>query len=264
MDRKIRIAAAGDNCVDAYSDGNAYPGGNPVNVAVYVARLGGESTYIGAVGTDKYGKIMLDAIEAKGVDTSHMKVLEGNTAVTQVEIINGNRVFGDYDEGVMADFKLNAEDIEFLAGYDMVVSGLWGMCENELPLLKEKGATIAFDFATKLDDPVLGIAIPYVDYAFFSVDDQSEGEIKKFMVEMHAKGPKVVVVTRGEAGSIAYDGKEFYTYGIVPVEVVDTMGAGDSFIAGFLYSICAGRSIPEAMADGAANSSVTLGYAGAW
>lgn len=44
MDRKIRIAAAGDNCVDAYSDGNAYPGGNPVNVAVYVARLGGEST----------------------------------------------------------------------------------------------------------------------------------------------------------------------------------------------------------------------------
>ena len=131
MDRKIRIAAAGDNCVDAYSDGNAYPGGNPVNVAVYVTRLGGESTYIGAVGTDKYGKIMLDAIAAKGVDTSHMKVLEGNTAVTQVEIVNGDRVFGDYDEGVMADFKLNAEDIEFLAGYDMVVSGLWGMCEHE-------------------------------------------------------------------------------------------------------------------------------------
>jgi cell division protein FtsI (penicillin-binding protein 3) len=66
-----------------------------------------------------------------------MKVLEGNTAVSQVEIVNGDRVFGDYDEGVMADFKLNAEDIEFLAGYDMVVSGLWGMCEHELPLLKE-------------------------------------------------------------------------------------------------------------------------------
>ena len=64
MEKKIRIAAAGDNCVDVYSDGNVYPGGNPVNVAVYVARLGGESAYIGAVGTDKYGKIMLDAIEA--------------------------------------------------------------------------------------------------------------------------------------------------------------------------------------------------------
>lgn len=65
-----------------------------MNVAVYVARLGGESTYIGAVGTDKYGKIMLDAIAAKGVDTSHMKVLEGNTAVTQVEIVNGEHLRG--------------------------------------------------------------------------------------------------------------------------------------------------------------------------
>ena len=85
-------------------------------------------------------------------------------------------------------------------------------------------------------------------------------------------GFKYVVSTLRESFSathngwkaLIYDGKEFYTYGIVPVEVVDTMGAGDSFIAGFLYSICAGRSIPEAMADGAANSSVTLGYAGAW
>lgn len=264
MEKKIRIATAGDNCVDAYSDGNVYPGGNPVNVAVYVARLGGESAYIGAVGTDKYGKIMLDAIQGKGVDISRMKVLEGSTALTHVDIVNGDRVFGKYEEGVMADFKLNAEDIEFLAGYDMVVSGLWGMCEKELPLLKERGAAIAFDFATKLDDPVVPIAIPYVDYAFFSIDDQEEAEIREFMLEMYEKGPKVVVVTRGEAGSIAYDGKEFYTCGIVPVEVVDTMGAGDSFIAGFLYSICAGRSIPEAMADGAANSSVTLAYAGAW
>ena len=62
----------------------------------------------------------------------------------------------------------------------------------------------------------------------------------------------------------AYDGREFYTYGIVPVDVVDTMGAGDSFIAGFLYAICAGKAVPEAMADGAKNSSVTLAYAGAW
>ena len=40
--KKIRIAAAGDNCMDVYDKENkAFPGGNPVNVAVYVARLGG-------------------------------------------------------------------------------------------------------------------------------------------------------------------------------------------------------------------------------
>ena len=46
----------------------SYPGGNPVNVAVYIKRLGGESSYTGAVGTDSFGKIMISAIQNKGVD----------------------------------------------------------------------------------------------------------------------------------------------------------------------------------------------------
>ena len=91
-----------------------------------------------------------------------------------------------------------------------------------------------------------------------------EEELKKMLIDLHAKGPKVMVVTRGEKGSMAYDGEKFYYGGIVPCEVVDTMGAGDSFIAGFLYAICAGKGIQEAMADGAANSSVTIAYSGAW
>ena len=165
---------------------------------------------------------------------------------------------------IMADFKLDAEDIDFLSSYDMVVSGLWGMIENDLPVLKEKGAIVAFDFATRPDDPVSVKAIPYVDYGFFADDDKDEEELKKMLIDLHAKGPKVMVVTRGEKGSMAYDGEKFYYGGIVPCEVVDTMGAGDSFIAGFLYAICEGKGLQEAMADGAANSSVTIAYSGAW
>ena len=265
MERKIRIAAAGDNCMDVYDkEGTAYPGGNPLNVAVYVARLGGESTYVGAVGTDRYGEMMIEAIRGKGVDVSHLKVLEGNTAVTHVELVDRDRILGEYEEGVLADFRLEEEDLDFLSGYDMVVSGLWGMCERQLPALKERGAVIAFDFASKPEDPVVDIAIGSVDYAFFADDEKDEAELRAFMKEMHARGPKLVVVTRGEKGSMAYDGERFYTHGIVPCQVVDTMGAGDSFIAGFLYAICQGKSVPEAMAEGAANSSVTIGYAGAW
>lgn len=265
MEKKIRIATVGDNCMDVYDkEGKAYPGGNPINVAVYVKRLGGDSCFVSAVGTDEYGKIMIDAIKGKAVDVSHMKVLEGNTAVSHVEIIDGDRVFGDYEEGVMADFTIDEADIAFLCEYDMVVSGIWGMVEKELPQIKAKGVPVAFDFATKKEDPVIDIAIPYVDYAFFADDETSEDDIKTFMKEMQARGPKVVTVTRGSEGSISYDGENFYKYGIVPCEVVDTMGAGDSFIAGFLYAICEGKSIPDAMAAGAANSSVTIAYSGAW
>lgn len=56
---------------------------------------------------------MVDSLSKKGVDISHLKVLPGNTAVTHVEIKNGDRILGDYDEGVMADFKLSNKDIDF-------------------------------------------------------------------------------------------------------------------------------------------------------
>ena len=109
MEKKIKVAAVGDNCVDAYDQtGEAFPGGNPVNVAVYTVRLGGEASYTGVVGDDAYGKLMKDSIAKKGVDVSHLKVMPGSTAVTHVEIIDGERILGDYEEGVMAEFKLSA------------------------------------------------------------------------------------------------------------------------------------------------------------
>ena len=259
----MRIATVGDNCIDYYAHiKKGYPGGNPVNVAVYLKSLGVEASYVGFVGKDEYGKILTDALSEKGVDISHVSVKEGSTAVTQVELVDGERVFGDYDEGVMADFDLTEEDIKFLSGHDLIVSGIWGKIHGRLPELKSLGNMIAFDFATKLDDPIKEEAIPYVDYAFFAGEVETE-ELLQFMVREKAKGPKIVIVTLGENGSIAYDGK-FHRFGIVPCEVKDSMGAGDSYIAGFLKAIMEGHPIPYAMEQGAKNSSVTLAYVGAW
>lgn len=179
MDRKIRVAAIGDNCIDYYDSLNeSYPGGNPVNVAVYIKRLGGESSYTGAVGTDSFGKIMISAIQNKGVDTSHIQVLDGKTAVTHVDIVDGDRVFGKYEEGVLADFKLREQDISFIKKHDLAVTGIWGMIEDELPLIS-KEIPVAFDFANKFANPIVEKAIPYVTYAFFSFDEESRNEFRQ-------------------------------------------------------------------------------------
>lgn len=264
-ERKIKIAAVGDNCIDAYDKtGDVYPGGNPVNVAVYTVRLGGQASYTGVVGEDDYGKLMKQAIAGKGVDISHVKTLPGTTAVTHVEIVDGERILGHYDEGVMADFSLTEEDIAFLTSHDLVVSGLWGMIEKDLPAISSTGTKVAFDFATEYEGEIIDTAIPYVDYAFFASDEASEEELRNFMIKIKEKGAGMVIVTRGEKGSIAYDGKEFTTFGIIPCDVVDTMGAGDSFIAGFLMGILEEKPIVECMEKGARNSSVTIGYSGAW
>jgi len=67
MEKKIKIAAVGDNCIDLYvNTGEFYPGGNAVNVAVYVKRMNGDSSYTGVVGNDDYGKFMIASLNKKG------------------------------------------------------------------------------------------------------------------------------------------------------------------------------------------------------
>ena len=160
----IKIACAGDNCVDYYDNtGESFPGGNPVNVSVYVRRLGGQSAYLGAVGTDDFGKQMCAALQEKGVDVSHVQILSGKTAFTHVERINGERVFGDYDEGVMADFRLRQTDFDFLKGYNLLVTGLWGHTESQLADVRAMGIPVAFDGAERPLDEAGRIALPHVN-----------------------------------------------------------------------------------------------------
>ncbi len=259
-----RVAAAGDNSTDVYVElGQAFPGGNAVNVAVYLVRLGEQASYTGFIGTDNYGKDMRAALTAKGVDISHLHTKEGTSPYTLITLENGNRVFGEYDEGVMENFELSEEDIDFLCEHDLIHSSVWSRIEKSLPLLKQRGKTISFDFSDQPGHKVVAQALPYVDYAFFSFEKDSP-ELREYIKNALQKGPKYVIATLGENGSIAYDGEVFLEQGIVPVQVVDTMGAGDSFIAGFIQAILQGKSLKECLKAGAESSAITLQYTGAW
>ena len=261
----MKLAAVGDNCMDVYDKtGEMFPGGNPVNVAVYYVRLGGEASYTGVVGSDHCGKVMVEAVGSKGVDVSHLHIKDGKTAVTHVEIVNGDRVLGEYEEGVLSDFKLSKEDMDFLCSQDLVVSGLWGKVENDLKEIRKPGIRVAFDAATRPEDPAAVAAIPNINYLFFASDDGDTCLLREKMKSLYSKGPELVVATLGEQGSVAYDGTAFYTFGIVTCNVMDTMGAGDSYIAGFLKGLMEKNPIQECMRMGAANSSITLEYSGAW
>lgn len=261
----MKLAAVGDNCMDIYDDtGMAYPGGNPVNVAVYFARLGGEASYTGVVGTDKYGPMMKECIAKKGVDVSTVVEREGATPTTHVRIVNGDRIFGAYDEGVMAGYRLTEEQRAYLRAQDLLVSGPWGGVHDDLLDLKSGGALVAFDASTEPDGKVARAALPATDYLFFSYSGEDSPALRQKMRELHAKGPKVVNATMGARGSLCFDGNEFTSCGIVPCEVVDTLGAGDSYIAGFLKGVSDGLPIIECMKMGAQCASVTIGYSGAW
>lgn len=261
----MKLVAVGDNCIDFYEKtGQAFPGGNAVNVAVYFHRNGGESAYIGAVGNDRFGEVLLNGLKENGVDTSHVHVEHGSTAVTQVELVNGDRVFGDYDEGVMENFTLREEDFDFIKGCDIVVSGFWGHVHRNFKDFHEQGIKTAFDFATKLEDPLVEETVSFVDCAFFSYDGEDMDWLKAYMKKLHRFDSQMIIVTRGEKGSLVFDGKDFYEFGIIPCQVVDTIGAGDSYIAGFLMGSLKGLPIIERMKLGAETSAETIEYNGAW
>ena len=66
-----------------------------------------------------------------------------------------------------------------------------------------------------------------------------------------AQGPKIAVATFGSQGSLAYDGHVFSSFGIYPARVENTVGAGDAFIAGFIYGVLMHYDIQRCLQTGA-------------
>jgi fructoselysine 6-kinase len=75
-------------------------------------------------------------------------------------------------------------------------------------------------------------------------------EPEEKLKEYKSRTPGLVVMTLGEHGSLAYDGEKVYKGEAEPIEVVDTLGAGDNYIAAFLCARLMGASIASAIGEG--------------
>ena len=249
----MRIAEIGDNCIDLYERiGKKYPTGNVVDTGVNLKKLGADVSIISTTGSDEYGKWMIEALKKEGLDISHLKVKEGNTAITYMDMNGNDRVHGDYVEGVLENIEFDDEDVRFACEHDLVHTALWGKAEKVLPKIAEKGVPIAFDYADKLDHPLVEETLPYVKYGFYSYHKGSDEFIKAFLKDKVDRGMKIAVATFGEQGSLSYDETGFHVGPIyLARKVVNTVGAGDAYIAGFLYSIMNGDDVLKAMRTGA-------------
>ena len=114
----MRLAAIGDNCVDFYEkQGWAYPGGNAVNVAVYGRQFGMDAAYLGWIGTDNFGDMMQEKLKEQDVETVRMQRKQGKTAITYIELLDGDRKFGEDFLNVLEGFQLSDGDLQYLAGF---------------------------------------------------------------------------------------------------------------------------------------------------
>lgn len=262
----IRIIGVGDNTVDTYIHlKKRFPGGNALNVAVLARRFGADTAYLGCVGNDDRGRLILEALQNEGVDTSHCRVIEGvSTAYSEVLVIEGDRVFGKSDHGASALLTLTEEDLAYISTFDLVHTSVYSNLESQLEKIRGRVRYISFDLSQNLKEDYWYQVLPFVDIAFVSLSEVPQVDLERYLYKLSSLGPTWIVATRGAQGAWLYDGRTIYHQPSVPVEVVDTLGAGDAFAARFLVDFLAGMPLSLAMQNAARAAAENCTHYGAF
>lgn len=248
-----KITVMGDNCIDLYPDlGVYYVTGNAVDTAVNLATEGIPTSIITTIADDHYGQEVMEILKAHSVDVSHVKIAHGQTAITYMTMEGTERVHGTYIEGVLKNMVFDEEDIMFASSHDLVHTAFWGKAEEAIKEIKRINPAIftSYDFADRLTSLRITEMDGFIDIGFFSYS-RKDDYIEHFLNERVRSGMKIAIATLGENGSLAYDGERFYECGIIPTEVVNTVGAGDSFIAGFLATYVTTGDVFLSLEEGA-------------
>uniref|UniRef100_UPI003F4989A5 PfkB family carbohydrate kinase n=1 Tax=Ensifer adhaerens TaxID=106592 RepID=UPI003F4989A5 len=267
--RQAGLVSVGDNVVDHYVDqGVYYPGGNALNVAVLARRFGlSDVAYIGLVGDDEEGAHVHSCLIAEGLSNAYLRHAKGETGKAQVSIRNGDRVFMGSNQGGVRKrlmLRMDVDDIDLISRFGHVHSSCFSYIEPELPRIRAFSRELSFDFSTGRDRDYLAAICPQVTLAFFSGSDLSDDETNAFITEMHAFGAKAVCVTQGERGAVFSENGYMTRQGIVHAKLVDTMGAGDAFIAGLLAARINGETLETALALAATFAAKACEWPGAF
>ncbi len=240
----MKIAGIGDNVIDRYLNlGVMFPGGNAVNVAAHAAKLGADAAYVGSIGADREGNIIKNALESLGVDLS--QCIFGKDSTTKkcdVNVYDGERDFIGIDEGAnwAHTTTITERDLEYLKDFEVIHTSCNAKLHEEVYKLEKLRGIITFDFSVKdkyRTEEFLKMTCPYLELGQFSCDHMELEDIKSFMKTVYHYGCKNVVATMGSKGQLFYNGETFIEGKVYYVEPVDTMGAGDSFLAAMIVSL---------------------------
>lgn len=242
----IRIVGVGDNVVDRYiHQGKMYPGGNSLNFAVYGKQLGHDSAYIGVLANDQEAKTIVSALKKLGVDISKCQHVHGETGRCSTLLINGDRIISDdNDFGAVktTPLQLTPERLEYIGQFDVAHTSCYSFIDDQLPKIKRIGIPLVYDFSDIWEEKDFEIICPHIDIAFFSGKKLPDDKLQLLMKKTVDLGCSLAICTIGKRGAMIYNGSRYFIkcpYN-VDGQVVDTLGAGDSFLTGFITAYIEG------------------------
>lgn len=267
-------------------EGTEYIGGAPYNFAAHLAKLGGESYLISAVGDDDLGRQALDYAKRHGIRSHYLKpVPDAPTGTVTVELSQGEPEYTIH-EGVAWDkIGLESEALEEIRGqtWDIFYMGtLAQRSEKNRTLLAElfgavKSRHFFYDINLRQNYYSKDIIEPSLNRATIVKLNRDEAELIGEMFGIDGTGDdqthaariaklfdlETLIITRGKEGALVFHRDEFRPIPVKAVEVADAVGAGDSFSAGFMYALTHGKSPFEAAVLGGELGSFVASQRGA-
>jgi len=237
----VKVIGIGDNVCDIYVDSREmFPGGQALNFSVYAKKLGANAAYMGVFGDDDVARHIIRTLDELGVDRSRCRYCEGENGYALVRLVNGDRTFlGSNRGGILKDLplRLDAADQAYIREFDLIHTSNNSYFLDQLPVVSELGVPISYDFSKSWSNwSVTERICPYIAYGFLSCGEMSEAEVIDVCRRIRELGCTVVIATMGSEGAWLYDGERTLFQKPQSVDAVDTLGAGDSFAAGFLVN----------------------------
>ena len=244
------------------------PGGKGANQAVAAARLGGDVTMFGCVGSDAFGGELIENLKNNGIHTDCIDVLpeqsSGLAMIVVAENDNVITVIPGANQYVTKEY-IDRYKQEILQA-DIV------LMQNEIPaetiryaagLLHEAGKTVIYNPAPaqKADREMVGFSTyltPNEHEARIVLDDQ-ESSLEELMTRYDGK----LIITLGSKGAAASRDGRIVTIPARKAKVVDTTGAGDTMNGAFAYALSVGQDFEEALHFANAAAALSIEKAGA-
>ena len=238
-----------------------FTGGCATNSAIDMARMGLNIAIIGKIGDDGFGKFLLGSLRDEKVDVKGLVAAAGsNTSASLVTVdSNGERSFmhcvganGEFSESDVNYDIIRDSKIVFVAGTMLMPTFDGLQCAEFLKKAREMGKYTVLDTAWDSRGRWMSVLKPcmeYIDLFIPSIEEAEQLSGKKDPEEIAdvflSMGVKITVIKRGRKGCFIKDssGEKYTIPTYSKIKAVDTTGAGDSFVAGFLTGMTKGWSL---------------------
>ena len=228
-------------------------GGCATNTGIVAKKLGVDVAIVGKVGNDNLGRFIINKLKEEGIDTQYIKISEKSTTSGTSVLVHsdGERSFL-HSVGANADFTINDIDFSLFEDFSIIhIAGPFLMPNfigddlfETLKETKEKKLIRCLDTVWDgFGRWLKGIekSLPYIDYLFTSLEEakmiSGQKDKEKICNFFISKGVKNVCLKMGENGSYIKNEKEEYYFPALKVNVIDTTGAGDGYVAGFIKGL---------------------------